>query len=102
MTENQNQIIEAVCLHYSQSKENILGKSRFSEYIHPRWICMYILFSQEKLTKKHIGRIFKSKHPTVIAAINKVKKDKELLYTANLLIHKIKDKEIYSLFCLGF
>lgn len=102
MTAIQSQIIEAVCKDYGQRVEDILGKSRFSEYVKPRHIAMYLLFKEERLSKKQIGRIWKTNHTTVIAAIKNVESDKSLLRAAQVFTHRIKDDEIRRLFYMGF
>ncbi|MBK8398799.1 MAG: chromosomal replication initiator protein DnaA [Leptospiraceae bacterium] len=70
---NHEKIIDTVCERYTQSKKDILSKSRKAEYIIPRHICMYLLFEVCNMNKTLIGRIFNTKHTTVISAINRVK-----------------------------
>ena len=65
-------ILDAVCEYYSQEKSNITSKSRKAEFIIPRHICMYLLFDLCKLNKTFIGKIFQTKHTTVISAIKKI------------------------------
>lgn len=65
-------IIDSVCEMYTQSKKDILSKSRKSEFIIPRHICMYLLFEVCDMNKTLIGRMFQTKHTTIINAINKV------------------------------
>lgn len=70
---NHEKIIDTVCERYTQSKKDILSKSRKAEYIIPRHICMYLLFEVCNMNKTVIGRVFNTKHTTVISAINRVK-----------------------------
>ena len=70
---NHEKIIDTVCERYTQHKKDILSKSRKAEYIIPRHICMYLLFEVCNMNKTVIGRVFNTKHTTVISAINRVK-----------------------------
>jgi len=70
---NHEKIINLVCERYTQSKKDILSKSRKAEYIIPRHICMYLLFELCNMNKTLIGRFFNTKHTTVISAINHIK-----------------------------
>jgi chromosomal replication initiator protein len=70
---NHEKIIDLVCERYTQSKKDILSKSRKAEYIIPRHICMYLLFEVCNMNKTIIGRLFNTKHTTVISAINRIK-----------------------------
>jgi len=70
---NHEKIIDLVCERYTQSKKDILSKSRKAEYIIPRHICMYLLFEVCNMNKTLIGRVFNTKHTTVISAINRIK-----------------------------
>lgn len=70
---NHEKIIDLVCERYTQSKKDILSKSRKAEFIIPRHICMYLLFEVCNMNKTIIGRLFNTKHTTVISAINRIK-----------------------------
>ena len=70
---NHEKIIDLVCERYTQSKKDLLSKSRKAEYIIPRHICMYLLFEVCNMNKTLIGRLFNTKHTTVISAINHIK-----------------------------
>jgi chromosomal replication initiator protein len=65
-------ILDVVCEYYSQEKSNITSKSRRAEYIIPRHISMYLLFDICKLNKTTIGKMFQTKHTTIISAIKKI------------------------------
>jgi chromosomal replication initiator protein len=70
---SHEKVIDTVCDHYTQSKKDILSKSRKAEFILPRHVCMYLLFEVCSMNKTLIGRLFNTKHTTVISAINRVK-----------------------------
>ena len=84
---SHEKIIDAVCERYTQSKKDILSKSRKAEYIVPRHICMYLLFEICNMNKTVIGRVFNTKHTTVISAINRVKEmiKEDLTFKKNVL-----------------
>jgi len=65
-------ILDVVCEYYSQERTNILSKSRRAEYIIPRHISMFLLHELCKLNKTSIGKMFQTKHTTVISAIKKI------------------------------
>lgn len=65
-------ILDTVCEYYSQEKINVLSKSRRAEYIIPRHLSMYLLFEICKFNKTTIGKMFQTKHTTVISAIKKI------------------------------
>lgn len=65
-------ILDTVCEYYSQEKSNVLSKSRKAEFIIPRHVSMYLLYEICKLNKSSIGKIFQTKHTTVISAIKKI------------------------------
>ncbi len=65
----QDALIDRICASYNQSRKDILGKSRKSEYIIPRHLCMFALHRFFHLNKTVIGRIFDCKHTTVLHGI---------------------------------
>jgi chromosomal replication initiator protein len=73
LKQSHEQIIDSVCDFYKQTKKDILSKSRKAEFILPRHICMYLLHETVGLNKTIIGRMFSTKHTTVISAISKLK-----------------------------
>lgn len=85
----QDSLIDAICEAYSQSRKDIVGKSRRNEFIIPRHLCMYLLFHVFGLNKTLIGRIFDCKHTTAMNGISKIEKlletDKKLQEVVNNL-----------------
>lgn len=75
---DHGKIIDRVCHHFSQMKKDVLGHCRKPEYVVPRHICMYLLYKLCDMNKTRVGRIFNSKHSTVINAIKKVKKNMDV------------------------
>ncbi len=85
---SEEELIEFVSTKYKQTKKDILSKSRKAEFILPRHIIMYILFENFKLNKTVIGRLFNTKHTTVISAISKLK--------SKMILEKELEKEVIS------
>ncbi|MCB1192591.1 MAG: chromosomal replication initiator protein DnaA [Leptospiraceae bacterium] len=85
---DHEKIIDRVCHHFSQMKKDVLGHCRKPEYVVPRHISMYLLYKLCSMNKTTVGRIFNSKHSTVINAIKKVKSnmDKDESYRKKLLL----------------
>lgn len=86
---SEEELIDFVSAKYNQTKKDILSKSRKAEFILPRHITMFILFENFKLNKTVIGRLFNTKHTTVISAISKLK--------ARMKLEKDLEKEILSI-----
>jgi chromosomal replication initiator protein len=65
-------IIDRICLDFKVARKDLLGKRRTTEFVFPRHLTMYILSKKLNLSKSEIGRIFDSKHSSVIHAITKM------------------------------
>lgn len=68
----QDKVINTVSEEFSVAKKDVLSKSRKAEFIIPRHLSMYLLFNVCHMNKTTIGRIFNTKHTTVINAIKKI------------------------------
>lgn len=68
------QIIKAVSLRFSVSREDLLGKSRRTEHTLPRHIAMTLAQELTGLNKSAIARFFhRSDHSVVIHAVKKIR-----------------------------
>lgn len=66
-------ILEAVCNYYSQSKEDITGKKKNKEFVEPRQVAIYLITELTDLPLKSIGNYFSGKdHTTVMHARDKI------------------------------
>jgi chromosomal replication initiator protein len=65
-------ILDRICLDFKISRKDLLGKRRTTEFVFPRHLSMYVLSKKFNLGKSEIGRIFDSKHSSVIHAITKM------------------------------
>jgi chromosomal replication initiator protein len=73
-TNPSEKVLSLVCSQFSISYQDIVSKSRKAELILPRHLSMYILNQKLKMNKTIVGRLFNTKHTTVINAVNKIKK----------------------------
>jgi chromosomal replication initiator protein len=78
MVYTHDQLIDQVCEKFNQTRKDILGKTRKSEFIIPRHLCMFLLHEVFHLKKTQIGRIFDCQHTTVIHAITNISKLRQL------------------------
>lgn len=70
-----NEVIDAVCKHYSIGKRKILGPSRIRSYAFPRQVLMYLLRTRHNLSLEEVGRIVDGRdHTTVMHAVDKITK----------------------------
>lgn len=69
---SQERILQAISDEFSIAKKDLLSKSRKAEFIIPRHLCMYLLYHICSMNKTMIGRVFNTKHTTVINAMKKV------------------------------
>lgn len=68
-----DEVIEAVCNHFSISKRAMTGKARARMIARPRQVLMYILRTELGLPLEEIGRILGGRdHSTVIHAVDKI------------------------------
>lgn len=67
-----DEVIDAVCKHFSIGKRGLLGKSRSKMMAHPRQILMYILRNELKLPLEEIGRVVSRDHTTVMHGVDKI------------------------------
>lgn len=66
-------ILEAVCKYYSQTKEDITGKKKNKEFVEPRQIAIYLITELTDLPLKSIGNYFSGKdHTTIMHARDKI------------------------------
>jgi chromosomal replication initiator protein len=67
-----DQVIDAVCVHFSTSKRALLGKARARIIARPRQMLMYLLRTELSLPLEEVGRIVGRDHTTVIHAVDKI------------------------------
>lgn len=67
-----NEVISAVCKHFSIKKTALLGASRAQTVAMPRQVLMYFLRTELHLPLQEVGRVVGRDHTTVIHAVNKV------------------------------
>lgn len=83
---SEQKIINAVCDYYNVTPSQLTGKSRPSNIVLPRHICMYLIKDMLDTPYTKIGMTFSGKdHSTVMAAVKKVEtelKTNSLLETA--------------------
>lgn len=87
-----DQIIDCVCGHTNKPKNDVLGRSRKSDFIQSRHLCMYLLFDLLKMPKSQIGRIFNVNHTTVIHGIKKTEALLETDVEFQNLVNKIRSE----------
>lgn len=69
-----NEVLAIVCDHYEVDLSHLVSKKRDAEYCEPRYVAMYLLRYNLRLSLKRIGEVFGGRdHSTVISAINNVK-----------------------------
>ncbi|WP_457797610.1 helix-turn-helix domain-containing protein [Methylocystis sp. S23] len=61
--------IIATAAHFSMSKADILGDSRYAHIAYPRHVSMYIAWKFMKISQSRIGKYFKRDHSTVRTAV---------------------------------
>jgi len=67
------EVIDAVCTHYSIGKRAILGKGRTKLIAQPRQILMYILRKELGLPLEEVGRIIGGRdHTTIMHGVEKI------------------------------
>jgi len=69
-----NEMIDAVCKHYSIGKRKILSPSRVISYALPRQVLMYLLRTHLNLSLEEVGRIVGRDHTTVMHGVDKITK----------------------------
>ncbi|OGM09787.1 chromosomal replication initiator protein DnaA [Candidatus Woesebacteria bacterium RBG_16_36_11] len=68
-----DEILNAVCKHFSIGKRSILGQSRIRSFALPRQIHMYILRTSLGMPYEEIGRVVGDRdHTTVMHAVDKI------------------------------
>lgn len=67
-----DRILTEVSAYFEREKSDILSKSRRSEFILPRHISMYLIHELCEMSKSAVGKLFKTQHTTVIAAMKKL------------------------------
>ncbi|MEK7464354.1 MAG: chromosomal replication initiator protein DnaA [Patescibacteria group bacterium] len=71
-----NEIIKSVADFFEISPTDLTGRSRKSEVVEPRQVCMYLLRDVLKLSYPHIGeKIGNRDHTTAIHACEKISRD---------------------------
>lgn len=67
------EVIEAVCSHFSVSRRAITGKARARMIARPRQILMYLLRTELSIPLEEVGRVIGGRdHSTVIHAVDKI------------------------------
>ena len=84
-----------VCEKYNISKETIVGKKRTAHIVTARHVCMYALREAIEMTYTDIAKIFSCHHTSVMAAMEKLERekstDKEFADELNSLIKDLKE-----------
>jgi len=89
---NANQVIEAVAEVFEISHDDLTGRSRKKELVHPRQIAMYLLRDILSLSYPYIGeKMGKRDHTTAIYAYEKVAQDVNKNPELNQKILIVKD-----------
>lgn len=70
-----DQMIDAVCSHFSIGKRSILGKGRSQMIVRPRHVLMYLLRTELNLPLEEVGRIIGGRdHTTILHGVDKITK----------------------------
>ncbi len=86
-------IIKAVADFFEISPNELIGRSRKSEVVEPRQVCMYLLRDILKLSYPHIGeKLGNRDHTTAIHACEKISKDINQNPNLNQKILLIKER----------
>ena len=67
-----DEVITAVCNHYSIGKRIMLGKGRTKTVAYPRHVLMYILRIEMKLSLEEVGRVLDRDHTTIMHGVDKI------------------------------
>jgi len=68
-----DELVEAVCKHFSVGKRALMGKGRTQIIVRPRQVLMYLLRTQLGLPLEEVGRLIGGRdHSTVIHAVDKI------------------------------
>lgn len=81
-------IIEETARYYSQTSEDVKGRSRVPETVLARQIAMYLIRKLTNLSLKDIGGVFERDHSTVLTSVRKVERK---IRESNDLSYKIRD-----------
>ncbi len=88
-----NSIIKAVAEFFEISPSDLTGRSRKSEVVEPRQVCMYLLRDVMKLSYPHIGeKLGNRDHTTAIHACEKIARDINQNPNLNQKVILIKEK----------
>ncbi|OGG40936.1 hypothetical protein A2116_02510 [Candidatus Jorgensenbacteria bacterium GWA1_49_17] len=88
-----NSVIKAVADFFEVSPNDLTGRSRKSEVVEPRQVCMYLLRDVLKLSYPHIGeKLGNRDHTTAIHACEKIAKDINQNPSLNQKVILIKEK----------
>ncbi len=88
-----NSVIKAVADFFEVSPNDLTGRSRKSEVVEPRQVCMYLLRDVLKLSYPHIGeKLGNRDHTTAIHACEKIAKDINQNPNLNQKVILIKEK----------
>lgn len=88
-----NSIIKVVADFFEVSPNDLTGRSRKSEIVEPRQVCMYLLRDVLKLSYPHIGeKLGNRDHTTAIHACEKISKDINQNPNLNQKIVLIKER----------
>ncbi len=71
-TTSPEELVSAVCQHFSISKRAMMGQARARIIARPRQILMYLLRTELGLPFEEAGRIVGRDHSTVIHAVNRI------------------------------
>jgi chromosomal replication initiator protein len=86
-------VIKAVAEFFEVSPSDLTGRSRKSEVVEPRQVCMYLLRDVLKLSYPHIGeKLGNRDHTTAIHACDKISKDINQNPNLNQKIILIKER----------
>lgn len=90
-------IFSHICEFFSISREELVNKGRKKEVVYPRQIMMYILRSELDLSFSRIGEIFNGRdHTTVLHAVEKIQKERELNEKTKSDILSVKESLYYT------
>ncbi|HBJ87127.1 MAG TPA: hypothetical protein DDZ88_25360 [Verrucomicrobiales bacterium] len=89
-----SQILNLVCTYFGVSRGDLLGPCRSAELVWPRHCSIYLLRIHQKLTYKHIAKIFRrdlgAVHHSVRSVENRVATDRLRAAQLQHLIESLK------------
>lgn len=85
-----DRVLQAACAVFNVPKMELVSKRKTDELVRARYISMYILRHELKLTVKKIGQIFNRHHTTVLHALITVNDELYLDHTQQQCEEDIK------------